>query len=286
MPSLRVLKKAGTTNERLREFFSADCPKVEDYEEGADSGKYKQRKKDYDNRIKFQDRINSRLIEGITFGLKNYQFYSAVDLAWEPPPLAKGLFPLILYAQGKLDLGACVNQLTELKCADQFVVKDDKGKITGIDLPKFFEVSVNLVRSMITRRLAAQSNKYNNLFPYYKYESRSTSQVGKLRADIISQRMDIAADQFDYRHHDTQVYRDGLMYGTSVDFIRASWEKDIQWEAVAKAPEDKSTDFTVKDVCTLEGLGWMNPHPTRTYYDNASPISSIASETSDMSTAP
>lgn len=268
--NLKILEKCGTSNAALKEFFTAvPAPETAtDEEKGAAEKRCKLRKA-------FEERINSRLWEGLIFSLKNYQFFSAVDLAWEPPPLAPQVFPLIQYAQGKLDLGACVAQLQKLKCVDQFTTKNDKGEITGIDMPKFWEVSVNLVRSIITRRLAAQSNKYNNLYPHYKYESRSTSQVGKLRGDIMSQRADIMADQYGYKHHETQVYRDGLLYGHSVDFIRAAWEKDIQWREKPKAPEDQSESVTFEPECVREGLCWINPHPTRVGWDNEYPLASI-----------
>src|ERR1051325_10073752 len=216
-------------------------------------------------------------MEHINFSLKNYQFYSAVDLAWEPPPLASKIHPLVLYAQNRIDVGTCASQLATLKCADEFVKKDEKGNVVGIDPPRFFDVSINLVRSMITRRLAAQSNKYNNLFPYFKYESRSTSQVGKLRADIMSQRTDIMADQFDYRHTDTQCYRDGLMYGHAIDFIRCAWERDVHWSEKSKAEGDQSKP-EFENRTTREGLAWVKPHPSRVFWDNAYPLASLNSD--------
>ena len=274
MISFNALKSVGTTNEKLKEIFtarpmSADAPITDEERKKLD--------KRCEQRKAFEDRINNRLMEHINYALKNYQFYSAVDLAWEPPPLSKKIYPLVMYAQNRIDLGSCARQLAQLQCADEFVRKDEKGNITGIDMPRFFDVSVNLVRSMVTRRLAAQSNKYNNLFPYFKYESRSTSQVGKLRADIMSQRADIMADQFDYRHNDTQCYRDGLMYGHTVDFIRCAWERDIQWKEKPKAPEDKSED-TFEAVVTREGLGWVKPHPSRVFWDNNYPLASMNSD--------
>jgi hypothetical protein len=274
MISFDALKSVGTTNERLKEIFTAHpfAPSDTVSEE-----EKKEKDKLVELRKKFEDRINTRLMENINHSLRNYQFYSAVDLAWEPPPLAQKIHPLVLYAQNRIDVASCANQLTALKCADEFVKKDEKGNITGIDAPRFFDVSINLVRSMITRRLAAQSNKYNNLFPYFKYESRSTSQVGKLRADIMSQRTDIMADQFDYRHHDTQVYRDGLMYGHSVDFIRCAWERDIQWAPKQQAPGDTS-EPKFEAVVTREGLAWVTPHPSRVFWDNAHPLPSLNSD--------
>jgi hypothetical protein len=272
MISPAALEKTGTTNKALREIFTAKPAAVDATEED---------KKLCEARCKlrktFEDRINNRLMEHINFSLKNYQFYSAVDLAWEPPPLSNKIYPLVLYGQNRIDTATCANQLRDLKCADEFVKKDEKGNITGIDLPRFFDVSINLVRSMVTRRLAAQSNKYNNLFPYFKYESRSTSQVGKLRADIMSQRADIMADQFDYRHTDVQAYRDGLMYGHTVDFVRCAWERDMHWAEKKKAPEDKSKP-EFEAVVTREGLAWVKPHPSRVFCDNAYTLASLNSD--------
>jgi hypothetical protein len=269
-----ALKSVGTTNERLKEIFTA-TPLAE----GGDftEEEKEERKKLCDTRKKFEDRINNRLMEHINHSLKNYQFYSAVDLAWEPPPLAQKIHPLVLYAQNRIDVSSCANQLAALKCTDEFVKKDEKGTITGIDAPRFFDVSINLVRSITTRRLAAQSNKYNNLFPYLKYEPRSTSQVGKLRADVFSQRADIMADQFDYKHHHTQVYRDAMLYGHSIDFVRCAWERDMQWAEKSKAPGDTS-DPTFESVVTREGLAWVTPHPTRVFWDNAYPLASLNSD--------
>jgi hypothetical protein len=274
MISFPALESVGTTNAKLKEIFtakpmSADAPITTEEREKLD--------KRCELRKCFEDRINNRLMENINQSLKNYQFYSAVDLAWEPPPLSKKIYPLVLYAQNRIDLGSCVKQLTSLNCAQDFVRKDEKGTITGIDLPRFFDVSINMVRSMVTRRLAAQSNKYNNLFPYFKYESRSTSMVGKLRADIMSQRADIMADQFDYRHNDTQCYRDALLYGHSIDFIRCAWERDIHWKEKPQAPEDTS-EPKFEAVVTREGLGWVRPHPSRVFWDCNYPLASLNSD--------
>ncbi len=274
MISFKALKSVGTTNDRLRQVFTATPYGPED---NCTDEERAERQSLCDTRKKFEDRINNRLMEHINFSLKNYQFYSAVDLAWEPPPLAQRILPLVLYAQNRIDVQACAGQLNALKCADEFVKKDEKGNITGIDVPRFFDVSINMVRSMVTRRLAAQSNKYNNLFPYYKYESRSTSQVGKLRADIMSQRADIMCDQFDYRHHDTQVYRDALMYGHSIDFIRCAWERDMQWAEKPKAEGDQSAP-QFEAVVTREGLGWVTSHPSRTFCDNSAPMPQLNSD--------
>lgn len=273
-----ILKSVGTTDERLRDLCTA-AP----FAAGQQVTKEEQDRKDEDIKIrkKLETLIGNRLMENIEFSMQNHYLYSSVDLAWDSTPINKATYPMMLYAQGKLDLNGCASSLSNLACATRYLVTDAATKkVTGINLPKFFDVNVNLVRSVITRRLAAQSNKYNNLYPFYKYESRSTSIVGKLRADIISQRMDIMADQFDHRHHDVQVFRDTLLYGHCVDFVRCAWERDMQWEK-EEQPEELMVTGVVPKKTTIvkEGVAFTNPHPTRVFWDNAYPLSSINTDT-------
>ena len=181
----------------------------------------------------------------------------------------------MLYAQGKINVASCASALASLPNSQQYVKKNAKGEITSIDLPKFLEVDCNLVRSFVTRRHAAQCNKYNNLWPYYKYEARSTGMIGKLRADVTSQAVDIMADQFGWRHHDNQVYRDMLLYARSVDFVRASWECYEQIVPQGTSEEFSGEEFPVDTEIVREGVAFVNPHPSRVFYDNAYPLSSI-----------
>jgi hypothetical protein len=264
MIDYEILKEAGTTNERLREILTNKEPE-------SDDGKL---------RKKMEDLIGSRVTEHITFALRNHHLYSAVDLAWDSSPINKSTIPLILYAQKRINVNACLEALEESKSIKKYVKRDESGKITDIDLPKFFEVNVNMVRSFVTRRLAAQVNKYNNLYPFFKYQSRTTGPVGKLRADALSQRMDIMSDQFDYRHFQTQAMRDMFLYGHSVAFPRASWERDIHWEKNPVAEEFKVDGkypgkIPKRSRVIKEGVSWVLPHPSRVFWDNSYPMSSL-----------
>ena len=228
MIDYEILKEAGTTNERLRQVLTNKEPESKD-------GKIRQ---------KIEDLVGSRISEHVTYSLRNHHLYSAVDLAWDSSPINKTTLPLVMYAQKRIDAKACIRELEKTSSTSgssigKYLKRDESGKVTDIDLPKFFEVNVNLVRSFVTRRLAAQVNKYNNLYPFFKYESRTTGQIGKLRADALSQRMDIMADQYDYRHFQTQAIRDMFLYGHSVAFPRASWEREVQWTKDPVAQEFK-----------------------------------------------
>lgn len=292
MVDLGILKRFGTTNERLREIFTAEMPPtkltIPKNESPEDKKKRiamaRKLKLDIEARQNIERRIRTRVDEGVLNSLKNYQFYAAADLAWDSSPINKMTIPLILYAQGKINIATAATALQGLKGSDQFIRKDQSGTPISLDLPKFCECNINLVRSFLTRRLSAQSNKFSNLWPFYKYESRSTGLVGKCRADVLSQRVDIMTDQFDYRHHDVQCIRDAFLYGHCVDFVRSAWEVERQWsyKEVApglendKPPEDNSD--LVSEVIR-EGIGFVNPHPSRVFWDNNSPLSSMNTDT-------
>lgn len=277
MVDLDVLEAMGSTQDRLREVFTAQKPPTEAEMIALPEYEKERLEKDIKLRDRFESDINRRFSEQINYALQNYQMYSAVDVAWDAPPINKETYPLMLYAQGRLDLGKCGKELKDLPCADKYTTKDQKGNIVAVNLPKFFEVNFNLVRSVITRRLAAQANKYMSLYPYYKYEPRSTSQVGKLRADILSQVMDIQTDQFDHRHHEVQVMRDAMLYGHSIDFVRARWEREEQtiFDPDINPELNDPANPKYKTVVTKEGVGFVNPHPSRIFWDNAYPMSSI-----------
>jgi len=273
-----ILKEAGTTNERLRQFFTTRSTDEED----AVGEEKKRIKIDLQKLETVQDMIGSRMNEHIMFSLKNHHLYSSVDLAWDSAPINKSTIPLIMYAQKRINVSDCASELENLGCSHGYVKRDESGKIMDVDLPKFFETNINLVRSLITRRLAAQSNKYVNLWPFFKYESRTTGMAGKLRADVLSQRMDIMADQYNYRHFQTQAMRDMFLYGHCVAFPRAAWERDVQWEkepaAIDFKPSNK-TKIPKRSRVVKEGVCWVNPHPSRVFWDNAYPLTSLNSDT-------
>lgn len=281
-----VLKKHGTTRERLRQIFERrKMDKPDPKASEAQKEAYEQFLKDEKIRELIEREIEERMQEAVSWGVKNYQFYAAVDIAWDTTAVTKVMMPLLMYAQGKIKLDACASQLAQIPGTESYISKDKEGKPTSINLPKFVETAINIVRSIVTRRHAAQSVKYSNLYPYYKYESRSTGQVGKLKADVMSQQAEVVVDGFGYRHHDSQVMRDGFLYGHSIDFISSAWEvhrtevvdsKAQAFDAFQAAGDSaKFSDLPTKSVIYKEGLSWTNPHPTRLIIDDNYPLPAI-----------
>ena len=280
MVDLKVLEAFGTTNERLREIFTAAMNPEDDAKKPGETKdekklrleRVRKKKHDMEVKVKFERQNQVRIEEGIIMSIKNWRKYAAIDCAWDSAVINKMNLPLLMYAQGKINVERCAELLNGCKDGERFVKRDETTKqAKEIDIPRFVETQVNLIRSVITRRHSAQKNKYGNLWPFYEYQARSTGLPAKCRADVLSQRVDMMADQYGYRHHDEQVMRDAMLYAHSVDFTRRPWEVEKQYQR-------KSFDGGGKEVNTIivkEGISWINPHPARVFWDNAHPLSSL-----------
>lgn len=311
MVSQRILKSTGCTVSRLREVFTARGQ----YEKGGGKALYEafittqggekayleannlkrgdlaKIKADFEEQAeaeheenakickRFEEKIRSRVQDGVARCARNASLYQAVDIAWDSAPIAKETIPLMLYAQGKIKVKPCAAQLDKLGCADDFCSKDEKGEVKDINLPKLYEVSVNLIKSYVTRRLAAQTSRYSNLWPFYRYEPRGTSQVDKLRSDAASQRIEIMSDQFGYRHELGQSVRRALMYANTVGFVTKGWTKVTQWaedklnEAFEAGGDRKGT------TVVREGVEFYEPGPTRRFVDTSRPLAKLNTDT-------
>jgi hypothetical protein len=273
----RAMKNLGSTNERLREILTAKMPdKPKDGENYSDAEKEQCEKREEDCKLrkKFEEYFQNKLDERVLESVRDYRFYSVIDLAWDSDPINRQTLPLVQFAQGLINVETCVKDLESLGMT-QFIKRDEKEGPPTIDLPLFFTFNVNLVRSIINRRLAAQSNKFSNVWPFFKYEARGSSNEDKLRSDVTSQRMDIMADQMGYRHNQVQWIRDAMLHGWSANFACSAWDvkKTIEIENDGKdLPEEQWKTVTKIE---REGVKYFHPHPTRVFWDDAHPLSTI-----------
>lgn len=284
----KVLKYFGTSNEQLRTFFTAPAPSDPDGSEAEQST--------YGRRKKFMEWVSGLIEDGRTHCYKNYRHYAAVDLMKDAPPIARENVPLMAYAQGRIDVTACKKELSTLSCAEKFIENPKPGTSESsrdvkpvVNLPRLVEVCVNLPRQMIKRRVDAQSNKYNSLRPFFKYECRSTTLVAHLRGEVMSQYCEVMSDAFGYRHQHRQSIHDMLHYGHTLQFPAGGWETETQ---TAFAPENfdgtpvEATDVPegekapkLRTVIAREGVRMVNVHPARTFYDTAHPRATLNTDT-------
>lgn len=258
MVSKKILEENGCTQARLREIFTA--------KKGPDA----------EVREKFQDLIQSRILEGIQFSARNSKLYQSVDVAWDSLPINKSTIPLLQYAQGKISIEKCSDTLESLGTAEKFCDYDEEGNLAKIDTLRLYEVSVNLIRSYVTRRVAAQVSRFSNLYPYFKYEPRSTNIADKLRADVLSQRVEMMTDQFGYRHTWEQIIRQMFMYGHSVAFPEEAWTRNVQWR---HTKSEFTGEENLESYVEREGIKFFTPHPTRMMYDTSKPLHDVNTDT-------
>jgi hypothetical protein len=152
-------------------------------------------------------------------------------------------------------------------------VRDKKNShnIIGINTPKLTDITINLVRPYIRRSVAAQVNRYENMFPFLKYEPRSQGLEGKLRAEIVSERAEMMADQFGYRRLLGQEIRGMFLHSHSVSFVENCWATVEQIHKV----QDEAKGWIQKTTTEKEGVRFKKAHPTRVFYDTRYALPSI-----------
>ncbi|MCW5549983.1 MAG: hypothetical protein KIT44_13550 [Opitutaceae bacterium] len=264
MISRKILNATKCTSNRLREIFTERDPSTP-------NGKI---------RKKFEERLMARISSGVTNCAKNSKLWQAVDIAWDGTPIQDETIPLLLWAQGKIGKDKLAQDLSKLECASEFVKKekDKAGNETlKLDLPRLYEVSINLVRMMVTRRLAAQTARFSNLWPYFRYEPRGTDMVSKLRGDALSERIDVMANQYNYRHFFPQTFRHQFMYSRSLVFARCAWDRKITFKVKDTNLPDDRLEFD--SFIEREGLDLVAPHVSRCYWDMAAPLPNINTDT-------
>jgi hypothetical protein len=307
MHDRRILEKYGCTSQRLRQIFTSQGPDADKKDASGGSSPQeaittsgtqlvpyhggteaeavaqetagKKKPSDWEIRKKFEERIRSRVLSGVESGIENNRVLQAVDMAWDAPPIQKETVPLLLWAQGKINHKNLVSYLQQnltTETAAKFLRKSPKSDDIEVQIPRICDISINLVRSAVTRRHAALAGLWDNLWPLLKFDARGTDEIARLRADALTQRIDIMADDYNYRHFLSQCDRDKLLYCASLVFPRCAWDKktSVRWEK-SKTPGDEGTTGKAESYTVREGVDCVNPHPSRWFWDTSAPLANV-----------
>lgn len=266
-----ILKQYGTDNHAIRRLFTA--------KEGDKLHKF---------RTAWEEKIQDRIDDGIRSTFQVYPIYAAADMAWDGPIITRHVVPLIQYAQGKIGFERACSYIEDSEISEELKEKfcelDPKTReIKSIDMGGFVEIAVNMGRSFVQRRHAAQVARRLAYYPFFKYDPRSTSYVAKLRGDVLSQTIEVIVDQFGYRHLASQIIRDFLLYPHVVVFPSQGWIVNRQLQrrvdgdgnVIMTEDEDGIRRIATESEVIREGIPMVNPHPSRVFYDSAFPLSSI-----------
>lgn len=286
-----VLEHFKCTSARLREIFTSDLPGETPAAVALDRSTTAQEvaktpKTNGEIRRRFESKIRSRLIDGIGNNLRSARPNQAVDMAWDAAPIQRDSIPLMLWAQGKIKIegaGGLFDQLCgkntppDSATAQKWFTKDPKSNELKVNTSRICETPIDLVKSYITRRHAALNALWSNIYPQLKYDPRGTDDVSQLRADALTQRVDIMADDYNYRHFFGQARRFMLLYGYSVAFPRTAWDRQTSWRFKPTNTGEPGTE--VESYVDREGVQFVLPHPSRIGYDLSSPLADINTDT-------
>jgi hypothetical protein len=238
---------------------------------------------DYELRCYLENLIEARLTEGWQRSFDSFRLYAPVDIAMDSTPYNKTNFPLIMLGQGHINLDVCDRQLAQAspELHKKIISRDEHGKPFKVNWPRFFEVSYNILHSLVSRRVASVSTPIATRFPFLRYDPAGTAQTSKLRADLVTQYVEKMSEAFGYKHDIIQSVRDCSCYAHQIEFCRSSWTKETRPQYVKPVsdgvdglgPED--SDYVIEDKVTREGVEFIAPHPSRTFWDVAYPLAKL-----------
>lgn len=296
MIDLEALKAAGLDNDRLKKVFTAERPKrpgkgkTPDARDKQDPGFsdikafQASAKEDWQIREYVEKVILYNLNESMDRNAAQFSIYGAIDMAYEAGGANKLQLPFQKVAQGLINIEQCRQQIEQLSpTTAEALFKKEGGNTVKVNSPRLFEISHNLVHSLVTRRVAAIATPIAQRFPFLKFESRSTTEVGRLRADLMTQRAEIMADQYGYRNDAIQSVRAVSLYGHQVEFKRSAWDREVQMLRKRKrangASNTGSSAAKAEPVIVREGVEFIAPHPSRVFWDVSEPMSKINTDT-------
>ena len=250
MVDLDIIKAAGGTPERLRKVFEKSKET-----EG----------KDAEVRKRITDRIRSRVGRGVTNNLVNYRYWYACDLAWDVPfrqttaSLMRGLIDRNLKPEDVLKImeGHDVSQMIRYRDKAGNVTTSSTGTdcVMEVHAPTFFEIFIPVAKAYTTIRAAAIVNTYRQT-PTFKYEPTKSTKTNRLKAEVITDRVQLMSMQYGYYDVIKQAVLHMLHYSQAVVFPMEEWHKETHLAGTSKEP-----------VITKEGIRPHIPHISRTFFD-------------------
>ena len=252
MIDLDILKDHGYTQAVMKSAFTAKKP----------SDKIK----------KLTDKMRNRIQEGVSRSLRDHKLYYSLDLAWNAP--LRQISPTLLHSlMNKESDDKSVASALE-SWGVSHLVEDHvsaKGETTkALNLPRFYQIFVPLVKAYVTIRWARIFND-RNLVPLFKFEPQKSTQENRVKGEVVTDRVQLISQQYDYPTVLSQSIFQMLHYGYCFQFPKESWHSEKQLE--------RDSDGGEKETYTKEGIRYHSPHPARTFWDVAHRPSSFNSDT-------
>lgn len=259
---LKLLKSLGVTQSALKAAFTSKTPP---------------------DKIKaFTERLSQRIEEAVDSNTGDYRIYKSIDSALDLPFFSKSASLFTGLLNGSFDTKKVLSTLKSWGAGSW--IKGSCGCGTGCtsqngcnkwnvqaDIPTFFEIDFPIALAYLRIRVARMYND-RNLTPLFPYYPSVSTPKDRLRCQLLTQRVQIQADQMNYRAVLRQMIHQSTAYGTCVMFPREAWYADQQ-------PTNEMSGKKRKMRTVKEGVRYDHPHPTRMYYDLAYPAYTLNSDT-------
>lgn len=281
MVDLKILEARGITREFLRGRLSSDdTNRTGSADEKAAVERLKKR-------------IRSRVSEGVSRNLSDWQWIYALDKAWDTP--FRQFHPKLFCS---LDSGNMANSCSILKSMNLGELVETYKDATGKDQMRVneekFILLVGLVRSYTTIRWAKIVND-RRLTPFLKYEPTKSTNVYRSKCEVLTDRVQVMSTQYAYFDVMKQSVLKMLHYSFCLKFIQEEWhsEEQLRYATAAdvasrkvkyKSKTDENPYGTpcvegdLVEYIAREGLRYDLPHISRVYRDLAHPLYTINSD--------
>lgn len=245
MISLKVIKKYGLDSRNLKKYFTAKVPDP--------------------NVARLVQLVADRIKDGRLRNMSDYRAWAAVDFAYDTP--FAQTTPTLL--RGLME--GCDSTEDVLRAMRGYGISEEtmfnKVPIEGghrweLNEPLFYNVYVPLVRAYVTIRLSKLFND-RNLTPLFEYPPREFTAENRLLCKILTEVVESVSSDFNYSSTLRDFIFNALMYSVSIKFPMEPWTRHVQ--------EDEDGN----QVIEKEGVRYMVPHITRTYWDMTCPLSTL-----------
>lgn len=232
------------------------------------------------------NRIRSRVQEGMARNLSDWQWVYAIDKALDTP--WRQFYPELFGPLESGDLKTCCGVLRGLNLGALVTKKTVSGKDEYSINEENFVILVGLCTSYLKARWAKLTND-RRLSPLLKYEPSKPTMAKRAQCEVLTDRVQVMADQYAYFDVQKQAIFKMLAYSYAIRFIKEEWHIEEQ-EKYATAEdvkrkgkkEDGSNKINEGDKITVidkEGLRYDCPKPDHIYRDLAHELYTINSDT-------
>lgn len=236
------LEKAKSTPKHYKAKFTTDTPTEET-----------------DN---FKKLCAQRIRDGVQWNITNARLWYAIDRAYDLPfyqtthTMMRGLIDGNRSEEQILnkvkDFGLS-HVLTDIPCGCT-TSPCNCAKKKKLDVAVFTNILVPAVMSYHTA-IVAKLFTARDSYPAFQFSPVRTTLQNKLRADIITSRVQVTSDQYGYRSIKRQAIHASTLYGFALQFPQEAWHRERQ------------LDEAGKERVVKEGIRYCIPPPSRTYYD-------------------